>query len=811
MTRDYRYGFDGDGSGVHIYVVDTGINAVHEEFLTADGTASRIMTGFSIDGATPQSDCNGHGTHISGTAAGRYFGVAKNAFIHPLRVIGCDGSGSMLDVITALEWVHAHAQPPAVVLMSLGGPAAQVFDDACQSLVDVGISVVVAAGNDGADACTVSPARQPSVIAVGATGADDTMTYFSNGGSCVDLLAPGLSILSAGLGSSTATAVMSGTSMAAPHVVGAAAIYLQQNPTASPWLVGAAMQSKASWDRVTEDTLKANTPNALLNSLLPPPLEVSWIGNGSSFLVLTDDNQDGTFAANSLKFTSANWDQPQGLVAAVARDNAPGNSTFAITFYVVAPNDPDINGNTHVFHVIDDRTLPGENADFPLLISSVPYTGVGTTVGFSQDYHPTACSGTAETSLQSAPDVVYAFKPATNCAVSVSLCGSAFDTRLALYSRSDDWSDLTEVACNDDYCQDRSYLEAVMSAGSIYYLVISGFQAAAGQYQLDVRALDSYSVAGLQLRGSYAEAPAAAAAAAIANASLTGAATSIDLQGSPCQGMIDAAGFCCFGVVDAFGVCNGWDASGQIALSLLAAPPSAASAAAVASYLGIDPGRLHASSSASMTVATVGMASGTNSNSNQQRRRLSAAGSTTAHFLVDAATPSSRVITSTTLTVGQVEYLLGAAAAAAGSSAKLAVLGVAPVPICGNGACCPLDCPVFFVPCPAPPGSLSPCGGAPRGVCASASGACACGRGYAGADCGSCSAGFYRQGTRCHAKPDGTVESAASVWLAGHLAMVVLIAAAAAILVAAIASVVWYCQRQRKRQAVNLKQQLIQG
>lgn len=175
-------------------------------------------------------------------------------------------------------------------------------------------------------------------------------------------------------------------------------------------------------------------------------------------------------------------------------------------------------------------------------------------------------------------DVVYAFKPASNCAVSVSLCGSAFDTRLALYSRSDDWSDLTEVACNDDYCQDRSYLQvswsgsgtapvlastdlsltchkdnssrdcmivlidvneankirkkvfvsyggmmqAVMSAGSIYYLVISGFQAAAGQYQLDVRALDSSSVAGLQLRGSYAEAPAAAAAAANANASLTG-------------------------------------------------------------------------------------------------------------------------------------------------------------------------------------------------------------------------------------------------------------------------------------------------
>ncbi|BDA45373.1 probable extracellular serine proteinase at N-terminal half [Coccomyxa sp. Obi] len=887
--RDYVYDYDGDGSGVHIYIVDTGINAAHEEFLSADGTAVRILTGFSLDGATPNSDCNGHGTHISGTAAGRYFGVAKNAFIHPLRVIGCDGSGSMLDIITTLEWVHANAQRPAVVLMSLGGPAAQIFDDACQSLVNAGISVIVAAGNEGTDACTVSPARAASVVAVGATQLGDTMTSFSNGGSCVDILAPGLNILSAGLGSSTATAFMSGTSMAAPHVVGAAAIYLQHNPSAPPWQVAAALQSQASWNRVSEDSIMAETPNALLNAFLPAPLEIAWIVNGTSLLVLTDDNQgngyqlsvqlteqpkgavsiypipddqagrlvmSGTFAANSLHFTPSNWDQPQGLLAAAVKDNAPGDSTFAIRFYVVAPSDPDIDGNFQVFPVVDKRTLPGENADFPLLIRSIPYTGNGTTVGFSQDYQPVGCSGSVQSSLQTAPDVVYAFKPASNCAVSVSLCGSAFDTQLALYSQADDWSDMAEMACNDDYCGNRSYLQAVLSAGSIYYIVISGYQAAAGQYQLDMQTLDGSSVAGMQLRGSYAEAHSIASVTAAANTSQTGvdeptepelliqpwdgvlcpcgaamldrsvtctdgyqllplsscadvsadtargtaeglqylravadefcqlskppgaqmctaesacqlssgvdcsgnglcsasagkcicnqgwqgsycqtptdcagsldasgncctaelsadgmcctvvdadmaccvsgeldasgaclgAATSIDLQGAPCQGMIDAAGLCCYGVVDAFGVCNGWDASGRIALTLLAEPPSAASAVAVAGYLGIDASHLHSvMSTAGMPASAASVAKSTGSS--QQRRMLLATSSATVKFYIDASTTSSRATTSTTLTMGQVEYLLDVAVTSTGSDAELVVLDVAAVAICGNGVC----------------------------------------------------------------------------------------------------------------------------
>ncbi|CAL8471031.1 g10573 [Coccomyxa elongata] len=262
-----------------------------------------------------------------------------------------------------------------------------------------------------------------------------------------------------------------------------------------------------------------------------------------------------------------------------------------------------------------------------------------------------------------------------------------------------------------------------------------------------------------------------------ASGACLGAATSIDLQGAPCQGMIDTAGFCCYGVVDAFGVCNGWDASGRIALTLLAKPSSAASAAAIAGYLGIDVNSLHSVTSDPGVPASAGSMPNS-TGSSQQRRMLLATNSATVQFYIDASTPSSRATTSTTLTIGQVEYLLDMAVTSAGSNAELAVLDVAAVAVCGNSVCeigerpvantsstvgsagCPIDCPVEFVPCPVPPGSASPCGGRPRGVCASASGACACGRGYTGNDCISCSAGFYRQGSRCLGKPAGKMTNA---------------------------------------------------
>jgi subtilisin family serine protease len=199
------------------YVVDTGIDYNHSDF------AGRVAAGFTaINDGTGVLDCNGHGTHVSGTIAGSFYGVAKAATLVPVRVLDCAGSGYLSGVVAGLDWIAKNWTPgtPAVVNMSLGGGVSSTLDSAVESLVSKGITVAVAAGNSAADACTSSPARTPGVITVAASDATDGFAYFSNFGSCVDVIAPGVSITSDWIGSTTATAAISGTSMASPHVAG---------------------------------------------------------------------------------------------------------------------------------------------------------------------------------------------------------------------------------------------------------------------------------------------------------------------------------------------------------------------------------------------------------------------------------------------------------------------------------------------------------------------------------------------------------------------------------------------------------------
>lgn len=212
-----------DAAGVSIYIVDTGIDASHREF------GGRVASGFdAINGTDGRTDCNSHGTHVAGTAGSATYGVAKSARLVPVRVLGCDGSGTYAGVIAGLEWI-AQNRPTgerAVVNMSLGGGASSSMDAAVASLVSSGITVVVAAGNSNVDACTTSPARAASAITVGATSITDTRASYSNYGPCLDLFSPGSNILSTVPNGSTAT--YSGTSMAAPHVAGVAAVVLSQ-------------------------------------------------------------------------------------------------------------------------------------------------------------------------------------------------------------------------------------------------------------------------------------------------------------------------------------------------------------------------------------------------------------------------------------------------------------------------------------------------------------------------------------------------------------------------------------------------------
>lgn len=252
------YGYSDEGSGVNVYVIDTGIRTNHSEF------GSRARRAYdSVGDGFDGRDCHGHGTHVAGTVAGKTFGVAKKAKVHAVRVLDCDGSGFTSDVIAGVDWVATNRSKPAVANMSLGGGASFALDFAVDSLIGRGVVVVVAAGNDDANACNDSPGRVQKAITVGATTSSDARSWFSNWGSCLDIFAPGSFITSAWHTSNGATNTVSGTSMAAPHVAGVAALYLGVQRKASVANVVAAILAAATRDKVL-DTV--GSPDLLLFS-----------------------------------------------------------------------------------------------------------------------------------------------------------------------------------------------------------------------------------------------------------------------------------------------------------------------------------------------------------------------------------------------------------------------------------------------------------------------------------------------------------------------------------------------------------------
>lgn len=258
---------DNGGRDVNIYVVDTGVRTTHQEFTgrVLPGRNFVSSGGFLFGGSVNPDDfedCNGHGTHVAGTAAGSTYGVAKQANVVPVRVLNCYGSGSTSAVIAGIDWVAGNHQKPAVANLSLGGFTSTALDTAVANAVDAGVTMVVAAGNDNANACNGSPNRVPEALTVGATTHQDQRSSFSNFGACVDLFAPGSDITSAWYQSDTQTASLNGTSMAAPHAAGAAALYLGANPSATPGAVNVALVD----DTVTGAISNAGnqSPNRLL-------------------------------------------------------------------------------------------------------------------------------------------------------------------------------------------------------------------------------------------------------------------------------------------------------------------------------------------------------------------------------------------------------------------------------------------------------------------------------------------------------------------------------------------------------------------
>ncbi|MEU2154353.1 S8 family peptidase [Streptomyces sp. NPDC019396] len=255
LPLDGRFAATSAGKGATVYVVDTGIDYKHSEF------GGRAVYGFdSVGDGRRGRDCDGHGTHVAGTVGGATYGFARQATLVSVRVLDCDGVGAWSGIIAGLDWVARNAKQQSVLTASLGGAKSPSVNGAADAVFARGVLPVIAAGNSADDACRTSPASTPRVVTVGATDRTDTEADFSNYGRCLDLYAPGTEIVSALLGGGSTE--MSGTSMAAPHVAGVAALYRSAHPEAgaeavSNWLVGQATKSVIR-------NLSPGSPNRLL-------------------------------------------------------------------------------------------------------------------------------------------------------------------------------------------------------------------------------------------------------------------------------------------------------------------------------------------------------------------------------------------------------------------------------------------------------------------------------------------------------------------------------------------------------------------
>ncbi|MFG2990167.1 S8 family serine peptidase [Streptomyces sp. NPDC048257] len=264
LNQSYAYP-DKAGEGVTAYIIDTGVRITHQDF------GGRASYGYdAIDNDNTAQDGHGHGTHVAGTVAGGSYGVAKKAKVVGVRVLDNSGNGTTAQVVAGIDWVTRNAVKPAVANMSLGGGADTALDDAVRNSIASGITYAVAAGNDSVDASRKSPARVTEAITVGATTSTDARASYSNYGSVLDIFAPGSSITSAWGTGDSATNTINGTSMATPHVAGAAAVYLSQNPASTPTQVATALVGSSTPNVVTNGG--AGSPNRLLHVIAQGPV-----------------------------------------------------------------------------------------------------------------------------------------------------------------------------------------------------------------------------------------------------------------------------------------------------------------------------------------------------------------------------------------------------------------------------------------------------------------------------------------------------------------------------------------------------------
>ena len=359
------YSYTADGTGVTVYIIDTGINFTHTEY------AGRTSTG--IDEITPggtAADCNGHGSHVSGTVGGTTYGVAKKVKLVAVRVLDCSGSGSTSGVIAGIDWVTTNRVLPAAANMSLGGGFSAALNTSVENSIAAGVVYGIAAGNSTADACNSSPASAPSAITVGATTISDGFASFSNYGTCVDINAPGVNITSAWMGSNTATNTISGTSMATPHVVGAAALYLQVNPAATPATVRNALVANATPNVIT--SIGPGTPNLLLYTGFIAAGPTPPVANFTYACTMLACNFDGS-SSSALAAATYSWTFGDAFTGSgvTTSHSYVGSGSYSVTLTVT-----DANGTNPT-----TRTVTVSNAP-PAPVASFTHTCSGSTCSF---------------------------------------------------------------------------------------------------------------------------------------------------------------------------------------------------------------------------------------------------------------------------------------------------------------------------------------------------------------------------------------------------------------------------------------------
>ncbi|MBB6036898.1 S8 family serine peptidase [Phytomonospora endophytica] len=371
LPLNNSYTYPNTASGVKAYIIDTGIRFTHADF------GGRAVSGRdTVDNDNDATDCNGHGTHVAGTTGGTAHGVAKGVTLVGVRVLDCGGSGSYAGVVAGIDWVtgdHA-AGAPAVANMSLGGGFDQATNDAVTASIADGVSFAVAAGNDySADACQSSPASTPNAITVGSTDSNDAKSDFSNIGTCLDIFAPGRGITSAWYTSDTATNTISGTSMATPHVAGAAALVLSANPSYTPQQVRDKLVNDATNGVVTGPG--TGSPNKLLyvGNIQPPTQDFSIAvapGSGTvnpgQSVTATVSTQTTVGAAQTVNLTASGL--PAGATATFSPAQITSGASSTLTIATAASTPP----GTYTVGITGTGTVTTQTTSFTLTVNGPP-------------------------------------------------------------------------------------------------------------------------------------------------------------------------------------------------------------------------------------------------------------------------------------------------------------------------------------------------------------------------------------------------------------------------------------------------------